>query len=119
MQVRLMKRAFRLSPAHYESAKGKILELLTDVDTRLHGDAASILGEAMPNYTDFAFAALSSPWIMPRNFAGRARPYDLDYPDLPDGMRADVDEFRAAAPAAVAFIENLYASERMTQGVAE
>lgn len=119
VQVQLMKRAFRLSPGHYESAKGKILELLTDVDTRLHGDAASILGEAMPNYTDFAFAALSSPWIMPRNFAGLARPYDLDYPDLPDGMRADVDEFRAAAPAAVAFIEKLYASERMTQGVAE
>jgi hypothetical protein len=114
-----MKRAFRLNPGHYKSAKGKILELLQDVDAMLNDEAASILGDAMPNYTDFAFAALSSPWIMPQNFAGLATPYDLDYAELPAGMQADVDEFRAAAPAAVVFIEKLYAEQRISKGVAE
>ncbi len=116
VQVQLMKRAFRLSPAHYTTAKGKILALLADIDAMLGERAVSILGDAAPNYTDFAFAALSSPWVLPGNFAGLAGPHSLDYARLPEGMRADIEEFRASAPSAFAFVETLYREERLRKG---
>ena len=117
VQVRLMRRAFSLTPSHYESVKARILELLGDIDAAVAENPASILGDSESNYTDFAFAALSSPLALPANFAGLAKPHSLDYDRLPDGMKTDIDEFRAAAPAAFEFIARLYREERMSEGV--
>ena len=66
VQAALMRRAFRLSRKHYESAKGHIEALLADTEAALAESPRSILGDAEPNYTDLAFAALSTPWALPR-----------------------------------------------------
>lgn len=115
VQVALMRRAFRLSRKHYESAKGHIKVLLADADASLAGSPGSILGDAEPNYTDLAFAALSTPWALPDNFAGRDEPM-LTYEDSPEAMQNDIDEFRRHAPQAYDFILGLYREGRGSAG---
>lgn len=117
VQVALMRRAFRLSTGHYESAKRHIEALLADVDRALAESPRSILGDEDPNYTDFAFAALSTPWALPGNFAGREQPV-LTYDKSPASMQEDIDEFRQGAPAAWEYVISLYRDERGTPGEA-
>ncbi len=114
----LIKRAFRTTPEHYDKVKGRILELLEEIDAAVSKTPGSILGDAAPNYTDFCFAALSSVWVLPDNFAGRDRPA-LDVNLLPERMRADIDTFRDRAPNAYAFIVRLYDQERTDKGDSE
>ncbi len=118
VQTRLIARAFGTTPQHYEKVKGRIIELLEDIDAAVTEHPASILGDATPNYTDFAFASLSSAWVLPRNFAGRDRPA-LDQAELPQSMRDDIAAFRDAAPNAYAFIIRLYDEERTPRGGSE
>ena len=115
VQTRLIARAFRTTPEHYEKARERIIELLQYVDAAVSETPDSILGESSPNYTDFTFAALSSAWVLPDNFANRDQPM-LDKHRLPERMRADIDSFRDSAPRAYAFILRLYAEERTKQG---
>lgn len=118
VQTRLIARAFRITPEHYEKAKARIVELLIDIDSAVTETPASILGEPEPNYTDFAFAALSSAWVLPDNFAGRGAPI-LDVNRFPERLRADTEVFRNSAPNAYAFIIRLYEQERTNQGDSE
>ncbi len=111
VQTVLIRRAFRTTPEHYEKVKGRIIELLEEIDAAVGETPTSILGDPEPNYTDFCFAALSSVWVLPDNFAGRDRPA-LDANQLPERMRADIDTFRDRAPNAYAFIVRLYEDER-------
>ena len=117
VQRRLMRRTFRLSPEHYASARGHIEKLLQEVETALGESASSILGEegADLNYTDLAFAALSTPWVLPSNFADRGRPV-LEFDSLPEAMRADIETFRATNPRAYEFALRLYDEERAHNG---
>lgn len=113
IQARLIGRAFRVGPASYERARSDIEELLGDVERRLgeNGSLNSILGEEVPNYTDFAFAALSSVWALPPNMGGGNEPL-LDIDALPEAMRRDIEDFRNRFPAASAFVDQLYREHR-------
>lgn len=113
IQARLIRRAFRVGPASYERARSDIEDLLGDVERRLgeHGSLNSILGEAVPNYTDFAFAALSSVWALPPNMGGSDGPL-LDVDALPEAMRRDIEDFQNRFPAASAFVDHLYREHR-------
>ncbi len=117
VQRLLMRQAFRLTPEHYASTKGHIEKLLGEVETALGESTDSILGEDgdEPNYTDLTFAALSTPWVLPNNFANRGRPV-LEFADLPEAMQADIETFRATNPKAYEFALSLYERERAPKG---
>lgn len=113
VQARLIRRVFRIGPGSYERAKGDIEEVLGDIERQLgdHDSLNSILGDGVPNYTDYAFAALSSVWALPRNLARDDGPL-LDIDALPEAMRNDIEGFRERFPAASAFVDRLYRDYR-------
>ncbi len=117
LQVILMRRAFRLTPEHYTKATERIEKLLGDIDARLESSPNSILGGESINYTDIAFAALSTPWLLPPNFAGRDEGI-LEPATLPAAMQNDIERFRSRFARAAAFADRLYREERgATHGV--
>ena len=113
LQALLIRRAFRAGPASLERARNDIGELLGDIEQRLgaHESLNSILGDGVPNYTDYAFAALSSVWALPPNMGGSDEPL-LDIDALPEAMRRDIEGFRSRFPAASAFVDRLYREHR-------
>jgi len=109
----LIRRAFRISPAHQAKAVTRISELLADVDERLSDGRGSILGDAMINYTDITFAAITGLWLMPPNYGGgRADAVRIEFDRCPSAMRAEIAHWRANYPRAVEFAERLYRDER-------
>ncbi len=117
VQARLIRRAFRVGPESYERARTEIERLLSDIDSRLAGRESvnSILGDEVPNYTDYTFAALSSVWALPPNMAHAKAPL-LDVAELPAAMRKDIEAFRDRHPAASAFVDRLYRNDRDPPG---
>ena len=113
VQALLIRRAFRIGPASCERVRNDIEELLGDIDRRLadHESLNSILGDEVPNYTDYAFAALSSVWALPPNMGGSDGPL-LDISALPEAMRRDIEGFRDRFPAASTFVDQLYRDHR-------
>ncbi len=113
LQVRLIRRAFRITDAAYEKATAAIAALLTELEELLDDGRQSLLGGSELNYTDFAFAALSGPWLWPEGYgAGHADAVRLEHDRLPTGMQDDVAAWTEASPRAVEFIRRLYAEER-------
>ena len=111
VQVTMIRRAFGVSAKRYEKARQHIETLLEDLNARLGERSNSLLGDRALNYTDFCFAALSSPWLLPENLAGQGSAV-LDFEELPAGMREDIERFKAAYPAVHKFVEQLYKNER-------
>ena len=111
VQVYMIRRAFGVSSKRYEKARQHIETLLEDLNARLGERSNSLLGETVLNYTDFCFAALSSPWLLPDNLAGQGSAV-LDFEELPTGMREDIERFKTAYPAAHKFVEQLYKNDR-------
>ncbi len=110
----LIRKSFRVSQAHYEKSVQRIEALLEDIDMRLADGRPSILGGDAINYTDIAFAALSGAWLQPEGYGGgKADNERIDRASMPDGMRRDIERWIEDYPKAVAFIENLYANERL------
>ena len=116
VQSRLIRRSFRISDSSYARAVDRIDGLLGDLETKLADDRASLLGGDDLNFTDIAFAAMSGIWLMPRGFgAGRADGVRLNENDVPADMRRDVERWKEKYPRAIAFVERLYAEERVTR----
>jgi len=111
VQAYMIRRAFGVSSSRYEKARQHIEALLEDLNGRLVEQPNSLLGGTVQNYTDLSFAALSSPWFLPENFAGQGSAV-LDFEELPAGMREDIERFKTTYPAAADFIERLYKKER-------
>ena len=116
VQRLLMRRTFRLNQAHFEKSRAHIERLLGEVDSALRQHPQSILGDAEPNYTDYAFAALSSLWVLPPNLAGRSAGPVLERARLPAAMREDLETFGDRYPAALEFAERLYRDARPAEG---
>jgi len=109
----LIRRAFRITPRSHQRAVQNISGLLAEVEARLADGRHSILGDAGPNYTDFAFAALMGLWAQPPGFGGgRADDVRIEPSRLPAGMRAEIDAWREAYPRTDAFIRALYENYR-------
>ncbi len=116
LQSRLIRRSFRISAANYAKAVERIEKLLSDVEDRLADDRASLLGGDELNFTDIAFAAISGLWVMPPAFgAGRADAVRPNEHDAPADMRRDMGRWKESYPRAVAFVERLYAEERVSR----
>lgn len=114
--VFLIRRSFRINEPNYAKAVQRIETLLDEIDTRLADGRSSILGGSQLNFTDLAFAALSAAWLQPDGYGGgAAEDTRLDRSRLPDRMRADIERWIEDYPRAIAFIERLYADERIAK----
>jgi len=117
LQVRLIRRSFRISDASYTKAVERVEALLADIDARLADGRRSLLGGDELNYTDIAFAAISGAWLMPRGYgAGRADGVRIEQDNMPENMRRDVTRWKESYPRALALIERLYVEERLQAG---
>ncbi|MBT8108792.1 MAG: hypothetical protein KJP17_11180 [Gammaproteobacteria bacterium] len=107
----LMRFSFKINDTNYARAAGRIEALLSDVEAKLGDGRASLLGGTELNYTDIAFAAFTGLWLMPPGYGGgKADAVRLERDRVPQGMRDDIARWTAAAPRAVEFVQQLYAS---------
>ena len=114
MSRAFLTKAFRLNEAHYNNAVGHIESLLGEIESQLDDGRRSILGGEETDFVDITFAALSTVWIRPENFARGAAPRLLpEDASFPMQMAVDIERWSDAYPLAKAFIERLYREERM------
>ena len=106
----LIRKSFRINDANYQRSCHFIDEVLADIDTRVSDGRKSILGDAEPNYTDYAFAAIMGLWLQPRDYGGEhGRRSHIDDDARPGNMQNDIARWREDHPKAVSFVEALYA----------
>ena len=109
VQARLIRFSFRINEANVARAVTRIEELLGTVNTDLEDGRASVLGGAEHNYTDYAFAAFTGLWLMPEGYGGgKADATRIERDEAPAAMRADIERWVDAYPAAVNYVEALY-----------
>lgn len=108
-----IRKAFRLSPSHYERARTKIESLLQDVEGRLASGQPTITGGEEIDYVDITFAAMTGLWLQPKGYGGgMATEVMLGRDQLPEAMRADVEKWIANYPNTERYVQQLYAEER-------
>ncbi len=113
VQRYLIRKSFRINETSYQRSCHFIDEMLADVDTRVSDGRRSILGDAEPNYTDYAFAAIMGLWLQPQYYGGEhGRRSHIDNDARPRNMQDDIARWREDHPKAVAFVEALY-TERL------
>ena len=109
VQARLIRFSFRINDANFARAVARIEELLAEINEVLSDGRESLLGGGGQNYTDFAFAAFTGLWLMPQGYGGgRAEATRIERDQTPAAMRADIERWAEAYPAAVNYVEALY-----------
>lgn len=109
-----VRRAFSIDAAHFATAVQHVDEMLGDIDARLADGRTSILSGEEPDYVDITFAALSGLWLQPQGYGGdKAEAYRIADDRIPGAMRDDIERWSEDYPKATAFIEHLYATERL------
>ena len=109
VQARLIRFSFRINEANYARAVTRIEELLAGVNADLEDGRESVLGGTEHNYTDYAFAAFTGLWLMPQGYGGgKADETRIERDEAPAAMRADIERWLGAYPAAVDYVEELY-----------
>jgi glutathione S-transferase len=109
----LIRKSFRITPAHHDKAVSHIDALLADVESRLSDGRKSILGGGSINYTDLAFCAIMGLWLQPRGYGGgKADTVRIDREQYPRQMAGEIDAWSQSYPLATGFIETLYAEQR-------
>ncbi len=106
----LIRKSFGINEASYQRSCHFLDELLADIDTRVSDGRKSILGDAEPNYTDYAFAAIMGLWLQPQGYGGEyGAQSHVDSDSRPRDMQNDIARWREDHPKAVSFVETLYA----------
>jgi len=109
----LLRRAFRITQAHYVKSVEQIEAILAEIDLLLGDGRVSILGDKSSNYVDITFASFSGLWLQPPEFGGgKADAVRIDLQRAPAAMRTDIERWTETYPNACAFIRRLYANER-------
>ena len=109
----LIRRSFRINDTHYQQSVERIEDLLGEINGWLEDERDSLLGNGEFNYTDIAFAALSSVWLMPSGFGGgKADAVRIERDAASDNMRRDIEAWCADFPRVVRFVERAYAEQR-------
>jgi hypothetical protein len=110
----LIRKSFRITDASYAVAVQRIGERLDEANAWLEAGRKSLLGGAELNYTDFAFAAMAGLLLMPPAYGGgKAEAVRLSREQLPEGMRRDIESWAGRYTRAVAFVTELYATQRL------
>ncbi len=114
----LIRKSFRINDENHSRAVSRIEALLAEIDGWLEDGRASLLGAGEPNYTDFAFAAMTGLWLMPAGYGGgRADDVRIERHRAPAGMQKEVESWEANFVNVARFVERLYQEERQVQGV--
>lgn len=109
----LMRKAFQITPAHYQKSVQHIESLLAEIDLLLADGRVSILGDESINYVDITFASLSALWLQPQEFgAGKAELVRIERGTVSAAMRGDIERWIENYPKATGFINQLYQQER-------
>ena len=109
----LMRKAFQITPAHYQKSVQHIESLLAEIDLLLADGRVSILGDNSSNYVDITFASLSALWLQPPEFgAGKADLVRIEREAVSTAMRGDIERWIESYPKATGFINRLYQQER-------
>ncbi|MEM9303905.1 MAG: glutathione S-transferase N-terminal domain-containing protein [Pseudomonadota bacterium] len=104
----LIRRAFGISDKSYAKAVERIEAFLQSMEERLVQDGG-LVGRTV-DYTDLTFAALSSIWVQPENFArGQAKAARMEDERMPAGLLADRQRWQEQYPAVYSYIRRLYA----------
>lgn len=113
VQRSLIRKAFRITPKHYQRSVGHISALLAEIEEKLAHGGRSILGGDEVNFTDIAFASIMGLWLQPQAYGGgKADTVRLQRPKLPEEMRRDVETWETRYPRCTAFIQTLYSERR-------
>ena len=108
---RLIRFSFNVNQRSVETARKYIEKLLATTEARL-SESDYLVGDSR-SYVDYAFAALSGPWLQPEQFGnGRVDNVRLMSDECPTGMVEDIARWRELFPVTVSFLENLYQNER-------
>ncbi|MFK8032311.1 MAG: glutathione S-transferase [Gammaproteobacteria bacterium] len=103
--------SFNVNARSVVSAKEHIEKLLTDTEARL-AESDFLVGNER-SYVDYAFAGLSSLWLLPEQFGnGKSEYVRMAREDVPKELGEDADAWRERFPATVSFLDNLYQNER-------
>lgn len=106
--------ALSISQQSYDAACARTEALLAEVETRLADGRQSILGGDDLNYSDITFASIMGLWLQPPNYgAGAADDARVPIDELPVTLQADIERWSDDYPRATAFINRLYAEERI------
>lgn len=113
LQRAQIRASFRINDESFARSVANIEATLADLNAELLDGRQSLLGGGEPNYTDFAFAAMTGLWLMPAGYGGgKADAVRIERDQMPEPMRMDVEAWEAANPRAVEFVNRLYAEER-------
>ena len=113
LQSAFIKKAFHLTPKHFDKASARIEELLADVESRLEQGNEYLLGGDQPDFVDFSFAAMTGLWLRPDGFGGGAADeVVLTRDQLPDDARENVERWMAAYPKTAQYVQNLFNDHR-------
>jgi len=108
-----MRRAFRLTPKHFDKACGNIEKLLAEVEAKLESGGKFLLGGDEPDFVDFSFAAMTGLWLQPKGYgAGMADEVMLSRDQLPADMRENVERWIATYPQTERYVQNLFREHR-------
>jgi glutathione S-transferase len=109
----LIRKSFRISPAHHAKAVEHIEALLAEADRMLADDRKSLLGGRKINFSDIAFAAIMGLWVQPPGYGGSVGAgVRMASERLPPALQEETRRWRTAYPRATAFIEEMYRSKR-------
>lgn len=103
-----IRRAFRITPKNFARSVEHIHATLADVEQRLEQHQYLMAGH-QPTFVDITFAALSSLWLAPEQFAaGRSSATRPPEHLLPAALKSEVADWTARYPRAVGLIQDLY-----------
>ncbi|MGB5209981.1 MAG: glutathione S-transferase C-terminal domain-containing protein [Gammaproteobacteria bacterium] len=114
----MIRRAFRLSDRAHRRVLIQISEFLQSMEDRLADGRRTLLGGDQISFVDLTLAGLSGIWLQPPGYGGgQAEGVRLSASSLPQGMIAEMQQWREQFPRVVALVERLYREERGgTQG---
>ncbi len=109
----LIRKAFRITDAHYAKAVEHIETTMALIEKQLADGRTTILAGQESDYVDITFAALSGLWLQPAGYGnGVADAVRIDPASASLSMRSDIDRWSSNYPLGVALIKRLYAEER-------
>lgn len=113
-----IRKAFHLTPRHFEKACAGIESLLGEVEALLESGNGFILGGDQPDYVDISFASMTGLWLMPRGYGGGMADEVIVARDrLPPEARENVERWIAAYPKTERYVQRMFREHRKQERV--
>ncbi len=110
----LIRRSFRISTARHSGTLTRLDAALSSLEHDLADGRAWLNAGPMPDFTDFALAAMSGLWLQPPGYGGGAATgVRMSAERLPEAMVREINAWREAYPTLCAHVDKLYREERL------